>query len=445
MDIAAAIFDFDGTLVDSQPMWVATYTELFARHGLVLTPELDDYCRPMNLDDKCAWYHAELGMGESGEANYRELCGLAIEGYRGVDLLPDARAFLERLKAAGVPLAIASSTPETIVRAALRGYGIEDLFDQVVCAADVGRGKDFPDVYLAACARLGATPETSWVFEDAPFAVRVAHDAGFHVVGVVSEWEADDPLFVENAHIIVHGYPELSLELLRDYADGPAEAEGLLSALVVDGSPEPSSAELVARLALCSDYVIAADRGAEICREAGVAVDVFCGDADSVSAEAASWAHGRASTEIRFPSEKYATDLALAIDCACHEAARQGKALELTVTCASGGRPDHALAVLGLVARHVEASPSLVEDGYECRILSPKGVASWAFGEDAVGSTFSAIALLPGTVVSEHGTKWELDHRTLEVLGDLGVSNEVASADAEVTCHAGMVAVYLLN
>ena len=71
MDIAAAIFDFDGTLVDSQPMWVATYTELFARHGLVLTPELDDYCRPMNLDDKCAWYHAELGMGESGEANYR--------------------------------------------------------------------------------------------------------------------------------------------------------------------------------------------------------------------------------------------------------------------------------------------------------------------------------------------------------------------------------------
>ena len=116
----------------------------------------------------------------------------------------------------------------------------------------------------------------------------------------------------------------------------------------MDGSPEPSSVELVRALAAGADYVVVADRGAEVLFQAGVRPNVFCGDADSVSPEVAAWAHGQASTDIRFPVEKYATDLALAIDCARHEAARQGARLHLTLTCATGGRPDHQLAVLGL-------------------------------------------------------------------------------------------------
>lgn len=215
----------------------------------------------------------------------------------------------------------------------------------------------------------------------------------------------------------------------------------------MNGSPEQSSAQLVAKLADASDYVIAADRGAEVLRRANRKPDVFCGDADSATDGAARWAHGLAHTDIRFPSEKYATDLALALDCARHEAARQDARLHVTVTCASGGRPDHLLAVFGLLARSADASPHVVEDAFECHVLSPDGESAWQLGSEpgAQGATFSTLALAEDTVVSEHGVKWELDQRRLAPLDDLGISNVVTSPEAEVFCHSGVLAVFLIR
>ena len=114
--------------------------------------------------------------------------------------------------------------------------------------------------------------------------------------------------------IFAHGFAELSLPLLRDY-ERPVAAHGApLRALVVDGSPEPSSPALVSRLAGVADYVVVADGGADVCRAAGVVPDVFCGDGDSAGSEAAVWARSAARTCVSFPAEKYATDLALALD-----------------------------------------------------------------------------------------------------------------------------------
>ncbi len=215
-----------------------------------------------------------------------------------------------------------------------------------------------------------------------------------------------------------------------------------MRALVVDGSPEPSSSELVQKLAAEADYVVAADRGAEVLHAAGVRPQVFCGDADSVSPEVAAWAHELAATDIRFPSEKYATDLALAVDCARHEAARRGARLQLTLTCATGGRPDHQLAVLGLLAEHADASPRVVEDGVEYWILSPQGASEWKIEQPE--ATFSAIALREGTVISERGSRWELLEQRMALLGDLGISNVTGADGATVTCHEGVVAVFLI-
>ena len=204
--------------------------------------------------------------------------------------------------------------------------------------------------------------------------------------------------------------------------------------------------ELVTRLACEADYVIAVDRGAQVLRLAGIEPDVFCGDDDSASGEDASWAHRVATRDILYPSEKYATDLSLAIDCARHEAARRSAGLVVTVTCATGGRLDHQLAVLGLLAKNADANPRIVEDGLECRILSPDGTRSWDVGSCAeVGATFSALALEEGALVSEKGMRWELDHHRFSLLDDLGVSNVILSPDATVTCDEGVVAAFLLN
>lgn len=124
---------------------------------------------------------------------------------------------------------------------------------------------------------------------------------------------------------------------------------------------------------------------------------------------------------------------------------RAGGAPRVTVTCASGGRPDHALAVYGVLADNADLSPRLVEDGFECRVLSPAGTRSWELGEGAVGREFSFVALQDGTRVSERGLRWELDDYRVDALRDRGISNVIDATKATVCCHEGILAAFLLG
>lgn len=223
--------------------------------------------------------------------------------------------------------------------------------------------------------------------------------------------------------------------------------------LLVAGSPAPSSSALVSRLAAQNDLVLAVDRGADACRAAGVVPGAFCGDADTVSEEGLAWVRDQAlrredgdEIPIRlFPPAKDDTDLSLGFTCARELAAERGEELKVTVTCASAGRMDHALAVFGVLAKNADLAPRLIEDEFECRILAPSGAETWALGEGALGSHFSFVALADDTCVSETGLRWELDHFHVDALRDRGISNVVDTADACVTCHKGILAAFLIS
>lgn len=215
--------------------------------------------------------------------------------------------------------------------------------------------------------------------------------------------------------------------------------------LLVAGSPEPSSTELVAKLATSVDEVIAVDRGAEICRAACIVPQAFCGDADTVSAETLVWIKEHAGEVELYESAKDDTDLSLAFDCAREHAAAIHKDLELAVTCASAGRMDHALAVFGVLAKNADLAPVLIEDTFECQILSPKGCPVWEFTESEQGRGFSFVALSDGSQVSLDGMRWELDHKRIDALRDLGISNVIDSDYASIEVHKGIVAAFLLN
>lgn len=445
-NITGAIFDCDGTLVDSMPMWNALVEDTFDAYGIEKTPEMLAEAEAYNFDDMCFWFHERFGIGESGEALLAEIRSEVRRHYiEDIQMFDGCRAFLDELRAAGVRMIILSATTEPEVRVALRAHGIEDYFERVIQTSETGSDKEHPEAYEYALAALGEPAQSTWVFEDAPFAVATAHAMGLKTVCLYNDHDGRDVEFcASHCDILAHGYAELSLARLVDYAVLQGPTTGVLEALVVDGSPCPSSAELVAKLAQESDYVIAADRGARALMAARVTPHMLCGDADSIGDEVLSWAESAANAELRFPSEKYATDLALAIDCARHEAARRGAKLHLTVTCASGGRPDHALAVLGCMAGAADASPRIVEDGFEARILSPSGLSRWDLS-GAAGATLSVVALADNTTVSESGMRWNLDHRHLPFLGDEGISNVVLDAQAFVECHEGQLVVYLLK
>lgn len=208
--------------------------------------------------------------------------------------------------------------------------------------------------------------------------------------------------------------------------------------LVVCGSPVVASADLLRRLAGECDHVVAVDRGLDALLGAGLGCDVYVGDADTVSDAGRAMVDAATDFEVeRHDPYKDYTDLALALD----SVRRRWPCAEVVATCATGGRPDMALSVLGLLANYKDAPVWIAEDETTARILQEG--ESWTI-ENAEGKTFSIIAIAPGTVVSEHGLEWELDHSPLGLLADTGISNIVRTT-ATITVHQGAAIGFLLR
>lgn len=206
--------------------------------------------------------------------------------------------------------------------------------------------------------------------------------------------------------------------------------------LVVCGSPVVASTDLLSRLAGECNHVVAVDHGLDALLGAGLGCDVYVGDADTVSDAGRALVDAATDFEVeRHDPYKDYTDLALALD----SVRRRWPGAEVVATCATGGRPDMALSVLGLLAGYEDAPVWIAEDETTARILHAG--ESWTI-HGAEGKTFSIIALAPGTVVSEHGLEWELDHAPLGLLADTGISNVVRSI-ATIAVHAGTVIAYL--
>ena len=197
-----------------------------------------------------------------------------------------------------------------------------------------------------------------------------------------------------------------------------------------------ASADLLRRLAGECDHVVAVDRGLDALLGAGLGCDVYVGDADTVSdaGRALVDAAGAFEVERHDPYKDY-TDLALALD----SVRRRWPGAEVVATCATGGRPDMALSVLGLLAGYEGAPAWIAEDKVVARIL--RAGESWTI-EGHEGNTFSIIAIVPNTEVSEHGLEWELDHSPLGLLADTGISN-VVRGTAKIQVHTGTAIAYL--
>ena len=208
--------------------------------------------------------------------------------------------------------------------------------------------------------------------------------------------------------------------------------------LVVCGSPVVARPELLRHLAGECDHVVAVDRGLDALLGAGLSCDVYVGDADTVSEAGRALVDAASDFEVeRHDPYKDYTDLALALD----SVRRRWPGAEVVATCATGGRPDMALSVLGLLAGYDDAPVWITEDKVVARIL--RAGESWII-EGHEGSTFSIIAIAPNTEISEHGLEWELDRSPLGLLADTGISNVVRKT-AKIQVHQGVAIAYLLH
>ena len=191
----AFIFDCDGTLVNSTPVWGYAQPELLHRHGIDVT--VDDFAQfeHLSLEDECRAYHDTWGIGANGE-------GLL--------------AFLEQAKAAGIAMCVATSTPAELVKSALAGAGLDCYMEFITTTGEAGRSKQFPDVYELALRRLeerhGRKFERAWVFEDAVFGLKSSGAAGFKRVGIYDPHGRMKRVEVrDNCDIFIDSYGELDL------------------------------------------------------------------------------------------------------------------------------------------------------------------------------------------------------------------------------------------
>ena len=183
---AGVVFDVDGLLLDTEESWTHAERALFARYDRPFGP--DEKRLLLGTSFENGGRLLERLLGEPGRALElsAELLELVSERLlAGADPLPGARELVAALD--GVrPLAVASNSPESFVRSALRTAGLDGAFPVVVTADQVTEGKPAPDVYLEACRRLGVRPAASVALEDSPTGVASARAAGLFIVGVPS-------------------------------------------------------------------------------------------------------------------------------------------------------------------------------------------------------------------------------------------------------------------
>lgn len=176
-----AIFDMDGTLVDSMGFWNRLADEFLARRGFPpLSPELQEESIALTMEGSANLFIRAYGLSETPEQICTEINGLMEQHYRSdVPLKPGAAGLLERMKTAGVRMCIASSTAPALLDICLRRLGVRDYFEFLLSCEEVGDGKNKPTVYLEAARRLGGIPENTVIFEDILVASQTAKKAGF--------------------------------------------------------------------------------------------------------------------------------------------------------------------------------------------------------------------------------------------------------------------------
>ena len=185
MKITGAIFDMDGTLLNSMDYWALVADEYLQTVGI---SSGEDTSRCFLENGMKAWHTycvEKLGLTASFDEAKRGIYDLMDEKYDTViDVKEGAREMLDALLAKGVKMCLATATDRASVEKILKRLGIEKYFSRIFTSGEVGAGKREPKIYQVALEYLGTDKETTYVFEDAIYAMRTAYGAGFCVVGV---------------------------------------------------------------------------------------------------------------------------------------------------------------------------------------------------------------------------------------------------------------------
>lgn len=189
----AALFDFDGTLVDSMPTWGKKVLRILEISGITPPKDILRTLTPLGDIGSMRYFRENMGVTLSEEEMLREMDAYAIPKYENeIPLKEGVKEYLTMLKEEGVRLFLLTASPRRCFAPCLKRVGVLDLFDETWSCEDFGTTKSNPEIYLAAAKRMGVLPEEIAFFDDNVIALQTAKKAGLHIVGVFDESSRED-------------------------------------------------------------------------------------------------------------------------------------------------------------------------------------------------------------------------------------------------------------
>lgn len=212
MKISGAIFDLDGTLIDSMPIWNNLAYNFIVSMGVAPKPDLRDKVSTMFLRESSEYIVSEYKLDCTAEDVLAYMHGQINDFY--INQVPpkqDIIAFLEKLKAENIKMCVATATERRLAEASLKLNGMLEYFDEIFTCAEIGISKQSPEIFELALESLGTPKSETFVFEDSPHAAITANKAGFPVVSIYDKAAASKAEEMKaNSVCYINRYEELN-------------------------------------------------------------------------------------------------------------------------------------------------------------------------------------------------------------------------------------------
>lgn len=209
--MTGAIFDLDGTLLDSMHIWSEIGLKFLKNEGVTPPPGASEEFVKLSLVQAAEFYIKNYAPEKTVLDIVKSINALVEDFYFNEVLLKTGvREFLEFLKKRNVKMCVATATDKYMVEKALERNGIRDYFSEIFTCTNVGAGKDTPVIYDKALEHLGTEKDTTFIFEDALYAIETANEADYKIVGIKDVSEPADPEKVkELCTIYINEYQEI--------------------------------------------------------------------------------------------------------------------------------------------------------------------------------------------------------------------------------------------
>lgn len=181
----AAIFDADGTIIDSMYVWEKVDRDFLTGHGIPVTQEYSDTVKGMFFRTAAEYTKSTYSLNESVEEIMQTWLDMARHEYEyNVKAKPCVKEYLDYLKKNRIRIGLATSSDPYLLEPVLKNNGIHGYFDTVCYTSEVGKNKSFPDVYIRTAEKLSVEPQECMVFEDIPEGIEGADKAGMYTIAV---------------------------------------------------------------------------------------------------------------------------------------------------------------------------------------------------------------------------------------------------------------------